>query len=596
MDLSEETTKDYKIPEQWYEKYLGGRGLGARILFEELEPGQDPLKPGNILIFATGPLQGTLTPGAGRHVVMAKSPKTGGVSDSLAGGFFAHELGTSGYDGIIIKGKADSPRYISLIEGEANINDAGDLWGLPVADIEDMLKDRHGEGSVSSIGIGGENLIKFSCIINDRNRAAGRPGYGAVLGSKKLKSVFVKGGLEKPVHDEDSLNEVRSEFAKKLSPAVKWGKYGTSAEIANLNEMGILPTKNFQKSTFSGASKISGETMYDEILEERDTCKGCPIKCKRVVNTEFEGEEVEERYGGPEYETIASFGSLCLNENLDAISLANQKCNKYGLDTISTGNTIAFAMEASEKGLLDEDIEWGDAEKMIELIEKIAHRKGIGDLLAGGIDEVSEELGADFAMEVKGQEIPMHEPRGKKALALSYAVSPRGANHMEVMHDTFSKHPEEMEIEVEVDRFDLDSKPEYCKVYEDLVSFTNSCVLCAFTSWVTHFQGIYVYPEVREILSAVTGQDFDKERMLRIGERNFNLLKMLSAREGIGRESDGLPDRFEEAIPEDGSSGESVPREDLQEKIGKYYEIRGWGDKGPTSEKLEELDMADLSY
>lgn len=595
VNLSENSIHDYKVPDEWYERYLGGKGIGGRILFEELEAGTDPLGSGNIVVFATGPLQGTLTPGAGRHLVITKSPKTGGISDSYAGGYFAHELGTSGYDGILIRGKAEEPKYVSLVKGKAEIKNAEDLWGLPTADTEEELKNRHGDGKVSSIGVAGENLVNFSCIINDRTRAAGRPGLGAVLGSKKLKALFVKGGLDKPLYDEEKLKEARTEFSKRLSPAIEWGKYGTTGDIEQLNEMGILPTKNFQEGVFSGAGKITGQSMYEEILTERDTCKSCPVRCKRVVKTEFEGEEIEEKYGGPEYETVASFGSLCMNDDIDSIALANQKCNKYGLDTISTGNIIAFAMEASEKGLLDEEVEWGDASAIIDMIEKIAHREGIGKFLAQGIDEVAKELGADFAMEVKGQEIPMHEPRGKKALALSYATSPRGATHMEVLHDTFDEHPSELDIQGRVDRFDLGNKPKYCKTYEDLVSFSNSCIICAFTSWVVYFRNAYVYPEIREILNAATGLQVDKDKMMEIGERNFNLIKYLSSREGVTRKDDILPGRFEKSLPKGGSSTESIPKDEFQRKIDEYYELRGWNEEGPTKEKLEELDMAELT-
>ncbi len=594
INLSDNEIQDYNIPEEWIEKYLGGRGLGARILWEELEGGEDPLGEENILIFATGPLQGTGVPGAGRHVVMAKSPKTSSVNDSYAGGFFAHQIGQSGYDGIIVRGKADSPKYVTLIDGEGHIHDAENLWGKDVAETEKELKDKHDGGRVSSIGIGGENLVKFACVINDRNRAAGRPGFGAVMGSKKLKAVLVDGNLDKPIDDEEKLKEIRSEYVEKLSPAIEWGKYGSSGVVTSLNETGVLPTKNFQEGVFDGAEKISGEEMYKKILEERDTCAGCPVRCKRVVKTQFNEEKVEEKYGGPEYETIGAFGSLCMNDNLDAIALANQKCNRYSLDTISTGDTIAFAMEASEKGLIDEDIEWGDAEKMVELVDKIAHREGIGDMLANGIDKVSEKVDADFAMEVKGQEIPMHEPRGKNALALTYSVTPRGANHMEVLHDTFKTHPEELEIEEPIDRFDLESKPEFCKIYEEVVSFSNSSIVCAYTAWVAYSNGAYTYPEIREIHEAATGMEIGKEEMLKIGERNINLLKMLASREGIGKEKDHLPKRFEEPMPQGSSANKTVPEKDLQKTIDKYYKIRGWDKTGPTKEKLEELNMEDL--
>jgi len=597
IDLTSEKITDYKIPEEWYEKYLGGRGVAARILIEELEKNQDPLGPENVLVFATGPLQGTGIPGAGRHLVMAKSPKTKSVSDSYAGGFFGHELGTSGYDGIIIKGKANSPKYLSLIEGEAEIEDAEDLWGMEVAKTEAELKKRHGGGSVSSIGIAGENLVKFACIMNDRNRAAGRPGFGAVMGSKNLKAVIVRGSGDKPVFDKNKLKEARSKFVRKLVEkkfVEEFGKLGSTAGLMFRQKKGMLPTKNFQKGIFEKAEKISGERMYDEILVGRDTCAGCPIRCKRVVKTEFKGESVDEKYGGPEYETLAAFGSLCMNDNLDSIALANQKCNKYGLDTISTGCTIAFAMEAAEKGLIDINLKWGDPEAIVSLIDKIANRDGIGDILAKGIASVAEEIGANFAMVVKGQEIPMHEPRGEKSMALSYATSPRGATHLDTMVDVLPKHPSELKIKGNIDCLDLGAKPEFCKVYDSLVSFIDSAILCFYTTCEPCYRGIYVFPEVREMIEAVTGRPMDVEEMMTIGERNHTLLKLLSAKEGISRKQDKLPERFEEPLREGPISGESIPRKDLQEKIDEYYALKGWGDYGPTPEKLKELGMSEL--
>ncbi|MBS3787908.1 aldehyde ferredoxin oxidoreductase family protein, partial [Candidatus Bipolaricaulota bacterium] len=438
VSLSNGEIGEYDVPEEWLKKFLGGRGIGARIMYEELDPGADPLGPENIMVFATGPLQGLNIAGAGRHLVMAKSPKTNSVNGSYVGGFMGQELGKSGYDGLIIRGTASTPKYLLLKDGEAQLKDADDLWGLETAEFEYQIQEREGDVRVASIGKAGENLIYYSCMIFDRNRAAGRPGFGAVLGSKKLKGVAVKGEKKKNLAYPDELKSRKAEFARTLADtkADSLGKYGTARGVESLSESGILPTKNFQRGEFSEAEAISGKTMADTILEKRDTCNACPIRCKRVVKTEFGGEQVRPEYGGPEYETIAALGSLCLNSNLDAIALANQKCNQYGLDTISTGDTIAFAMEASEKGLVDWKVDWGDPKAIVELVDAIANKEGIGKELARGISVLKDELGADFAVEIKGQEVPMHEPRGKKGLGISYATTPRGANHMEGPHDT----------------------------------------------------------------------------------------------------------------------------------------------------------------
>ena len=441
VDLTDGSFQDYQIPEDWYHLHLGGRGLAVRILAEEMTGDEDPMSPQNLLIFSTGPLQGTGLGGAGRHCVAALSPKTGAVSDSYAGGFFGHELGKSGYDGIIFRGQSSSPVYLSIENGVPKLHDAGFLWGKTTYQTEDILREEHENVRVSSIGPGGENLVSYSCVINDKGRAAGRPGFGALMGLKKLKAVAVSGDQEKPLDDPEKFAELKKEVMDQMTDegSMEFGEHGTTNSVLSLSEMGILPTKNFQKGEFEGAKQITGERMTEEILTGRDTCTGCPIRCKRVVETEFEGEAVEGP--GPEYETLASFGSLCENDNLDAIALANQKCNEYSLDTISMGVTIAYLMEAAERGKLSGDLDkfsdlnWGDASSLVKIIDAVAYREGVGDEIAKGVDYLEEKLETDFAQQLKGQEIPMHEPRGKKGLGISYDTSPRGATHLEGMHD-----------------------------------------------------------------------------------------------------------------------------------------------------------------
>ncbi len=595
IDLTNEQLCDYEIPDQWSEKYLGGRGIGVRILLEELKAGVDPLGPENILVFATGPFQGTKVGGGGRHAVIAKSPKTNSISDSFAGGFFAHQLGRTGYDGIIIRGKATNPKYISIIEGEVKIRPADKLWGKDTKQTENYLKDKYKGVRVTSIGQAGENLVYFACLINDEGRAAGRPGFGAVMGSKNLKAIAVRGNTEKPIYDQAKFKTKRKELTKILADEAgqEFGKYGTPGGVNGLNELGILPTQNFQQGVFDGADKISGETLYEEILTDRDTCTGCPVRCKRVVNTEFGGQKV--RGPGPEYETLAALGSLCLNDNLPAIALANQKCNRYGLDTISTGNTIAFLMEATERGLLpDYNIDWGDPYRLNELIDLIAKREKIGDLLARGIPALASKLGADFAQVIKGQEIPMHEPRGKKGFGISYATSPRGATHVEGMHDSvFESAPvaSELGLEGTLDRFTLQDKAEVAKTYEDLMSFTNSLIMCRFTSF-NRVGEHYVYPKVREVLSALIGRKIDAKEMLTIGERNYLLLRIAAVREGYGKSEDDLTKRLKQPLPQGASRDEPIPDRDFKKVLANYYRLRGYGKDGkPTKEKLEELDM-----
>lgn len=598
VSLTDGEISDYTIPEEWYKKFLGGRGIGARIMLEELDPGVDPLGPENIMVFATGPLQGLNIAGAGRHLVMAKSPKTNTVNGSYVGGFMGQELGESGYDGIIIRGAASKPKYLVLQDGEARLEDAGDLWGLETAEFEYRIQKEEGDVRVASIGKAGETLINYSCIIFDRNRAAGRPGFGAVLGSKKLKGIAVEGGEEKDIADPDKLKSLKGDFARELveNKADSLGKYGTSRGVDSLSESGILPTKNFQKGEFSKAGRISGESMANTILKERDTCSACPIRCKRVVETEFNGEVVRPEYGGPEYETVAAFGSLCLNSDLDSIALANQKCNQYGLDTISTGNTIAFAMEASEKGLLDWDLDWGDPKAIVELVDAIANKEGPGKELAKGISALKDELGADFAVEIKGQEVPMHEPRGKKALGISYATTPRGANHMEGPHDTmFEDKPVAPEIGITkpMDRFSYEGKAKVAKLFEDLRSFNNSLVMCAFTTDMVGEN--YAFGTMREMVKAVTGQKLSPTKMLKLGERNYLLLRLLASREGYSAEEDQLPKRLKEPLSAGTTEGEGISEEKLRDMLTEYYEFRGYDENGiPTREKLADLGIEGL--
>jgi len=566
----------------------------------------EPLGPENMLVFATGPLQGTGIAGAGRHAIIGKSPKTGTLNDSYAGGFWAHELATSGYDGIILRGQAATPVYLALIEGRAEIHDAASLWGGDVGETDNLLKQKHENSRVLCIGPAGERLVKFACVMNDVNRAAGRPGFGAVMGSKKLKAIVVKGGLGKSFYDEEMLDEIRGKVTQALTSnqgIQNFGQWGSTGSVLPLSETGILPTKNFQEGVFDDAEKIDGASPeFEKILVGRDNCTGCPIRCKRVVKGEFNGQGIEERYGGPEYETAAALGSLCMNADVRSVSLANQLCNRYGLDTISTGVSIAFAMEASEKGLISEKIEWGDPEAVVSLVEDIALRRGLGDRLAEGIDKVAADIGADFAMHIKGQELPMHDPRGKVGLGLSYATTPRGAQHMEALHDTAAEADtlgkygvSEIGVYGPLDRFSWEKKPRFIKVHQDLASFANSSIACSYVGYdAAMCLGYNPYPHLREAIYAATGMEVGVSEMLLIGERNFTLLKIAAAKDGYTRSDDGLPKRLKEPLPRGNSAGHPIPDEVLLQAIDEYYQLRGWDDVGPTDEKLIQLDMKEF--
>ena len=594
VDLSTGEIGTYEIPEDWYVKHIGGRGIAARILLKELPPRINPLSEENIIIFATGPFQGLNIAGAGRFLVMAKSPKTRTINGSYCGGSFGHVLGRSGYDGLIVRGRAKEPVYILIDDGEVSIHSAKQLWGLNPKEVEEHLRSKHGNVSVACIGKAGENLVMMSCIMVDHTRAAGRPGYGAVMGFKNLKAIAVCGTKKKPVADQKGLKSLRVQFAKNLMSG-SWEKmlhdYGTGGTLPTLHQFGILPTKNFQAGMFVYHDQISGQKLVDSgILVGRDTCPGCPVMCKRQVKGSFDGQEFDPSWGGPEYETLAALGSFCLNNNLASICLLNQKCNQYGLDTISTGVVIAYLMEATEKGLLkgEDAIQWGDAKAMDKLIEKIAHREGIGDWVARGVGYLSTKVGdPSFLMQIKGQEIPMHEPRGKLSLAIYYATTPRGGQHVEGVHDPTPANPESG-LEAN-DRFSWENRAKVAGTYLNLRSFANSLIMCVLASNLSGES--YRFPMMREMLEASTGVSIDVKEMLRIGERNYGLLRLFAEREGYTRKDDDLPKRFKERLPE---SGFYIEDSMLQKTIDEYYRLYGYGTYGPTNERLEELGLEDL--
>jgi len=599
VNLTTGTISDYQVPETWQRSFLGGKGVAARILLDELPARVDALGPENILVFATGPFQGTGIVGGGRHVVMAVSPKTGSVADSYVGGYFGAELGKSGYDGILLRGASASPVVLTLLDGSVQLIPAEDLWGGGTGQTEESLQERFPGSRVASIGIAGENLVSQSCVINDRNRSAGRPGLGAVMGSKKLKAVVVRGATAKTLHDSDRFAQERAAYLKTFvedEGFQQFGEYGTSGGVTYLSEAGILPTKNFQEGTFDGAEAISGGAMHESILVDRETCAGCPVRCKRVVETTFAGQAVDRAFGGPEYETIGAFGSMCMNADLSSIALANQLCNDYGLDTISAGTTVAFLMEASEKGLIDETIAWGDGEAVVRLVDEMAKREGLGGEVADGLAPFARSIGADFDMTIKGVELPMHEPRGKQGMGLSYATTPRGANHMEGLHDTMIASGvlcDELGVTKAYDRFTLDEKPPLAKTFEDVRSFDNALVLCCFTS--RSMGENYSYPAIRSLLEAATGLSIDGEEMLRIGERGYAAMRILSGRAGHRMEDDELPARFTEPMPRGGSADHVVDPDAMKAAIAEFYELRGFDRFGPTDETLHRLGMTDCA-
>lgn len=610
VDLTNGTRSEKKIEEADARKLIGGRGLGAKALFEGLPPGADPLSPANPIIFMTGPFAGTGVAGGGRYIVVSKSPLTGIYGETYSGGHFAHELKYAGYDGIVVTGKADEKVYIAISDGRVEIKRAASLWGKEVKETEEAIRSElQDDYKIASIGPAGEKLVRFSCIMNDLDRAGGRTGLGAVMGSKNLKAIAVRGKNPLAVADGKRLMEL----SKKHGDLVRndgWGKsltaHGTSGGALSLSEIGILPTGNFEDGTFDGAAQISGENMARTILVRNKACMACTIGCTRVVQVSagpFSG--VMPCYGGPEYETVAALGSLCRNSDLESIAMANQICNANGLDTISMGNVIAFTMECIEKGVLKgSDIgfepRWGDGKAVVRLAGMVAKREGFGDLLAEGVKRAAEKLGGDaprFAVQVKGLEVPMHEPRGKKGLGISYAVSPRGAVHTEGFHDTafmWDNLGPELRVVKKMDRFSIEEKPFAVKQLEDFQSATNSLILCMFLVRGTGRKRNI--DEIVGMLNAATGWDFTFEELLKAGERNYTLCRAISALEGIRAGDDRLHEKFEKTMKEGASKDHAISPQEMEGALANYYKLRGWTPDGvPSREKLLELKLEEVA-
>ena len=597
-------------------RYLGGRGMGARILLDEVPRGCDPLGPENRLVFAMGPLAGTFAPGSGRFAVVAKSPATDGFGEAYTGGFVAHELKYAGYDGIVVQGTAPELVYLSIVNDRVDIRPAGHLAGRGTLETEEAIQGELGdrETRIISIGLAGEKRVRYACVMNDTDRAAGRTGLGAVMGAKNLKAIAIRGTGRVTLADPKGFREVALANLAKIrkhpwlgdSPGSA-GALGTAGGVEDLSSAGILPTRNWETGTWEHADRISGTAMKNTILLGHRACQSCPVGCTRVVRVAdgpFGG--VRPEYGGPEYETVAAFGSLCENPNLESIALLNQRCNVYGLDTISAGSAIAFAMECFEKGILTEQeigfrLDWGDAPAMVRLLDMIARREGVGDLLAEGTRRAAAQIGrgaSELAVEVKGLEFGMHEARGKKGLAISYATAPRGADHMEGFHDPSLAVPNawpELGIVEAMDRFALEGKPRVVRLAEDYTSFINSVPLCSFMSLTVG--GIRNTDEISGMLAAATGwTDLTLAEEMAIGERAYNLARAFTVRESGGTADDRLPAKLSRRLRDGASRDQVITDQDLKPALQEYYRLRGWSETGtPTEAKLEELGLADVA-
>ncbi|WP_432663878.1 aldehyde ferredoxin oxidoreductase family protein [Wukongibacter baidiensis] len=611
INLTDESIKIEEPSDIFYRTYMGGKGFIAHYLLKELEPGIDPLGEENKLIIAAGILTGLPVAGVPRFAVGAKSPLTGGYGQSEAGGFWGPELKKSGFDGLIIEGKADKPVYIYIKDEQVEIRDAGHVWGKETGETQELLFDELGDKSVKVLQIGpaGENLVKYACILNGLKHANGRNGLGAVMGSKNLKAVVVKGNNKIPVHDSEKISEISKSFLSYYmeNPLTRGlYEYGTPAGVMGNNAGGILPTRNFNDGEFQNADKISAEVMVDTMLKKRVGCFACAVRCKRKVEVQGEDISVDGKYGGPEYETVAAFGSLCENDDLEVVAKANELCNRFGIDTISTGMSIAFAMECYENNIISQneldgiDLSFGNKKSILEMIEKIAKREGIGDLLAEGSEVAARKLGngaEKFVLCVKGQELAMHEPRGKVGVGIGYAVCETGADHMVIGHDTlFSKKGFTLDsvkpfgIIEPIDALDLSWKKVRAFVYlQKWWSFFNMTGICDF---VPVPRGAMPVEDVVALVKAATGWETSLWELMISGERTINMARLFNLREGFTKKDDTLPDRLFEGLKNGRLEGNNISKEEFEEAISIYYSMMGWDDEGvPTKGKLLELNI-----
>jgi len=594
VDLTSRTFGVEPLPDEFAEKFLGGEGIGAKILWDELGPGVDPLSPNNKLIFTLGPLTGAQCPSVSRTVATTKSPLTNTLTRSFAGGHFSHELKRAGYDGIIFEGKSDAPVYVWIKDDKVEIKDAGFLWGMSTGDTQKFVKNyTDQEAQVACIGPGGENLVKFASIISGMG-VFGRGGVGTVMGSKNLKAIVVRGTKEPELADPSgyagAVRKVYGSYASQKAFADNWRTYGTSGTVNILEPHGNWPTRNFQ----SGVFPESRDTLYREhwrkSVKKDVACAVCPVTCKKIAFTGSEGPFAGITSEGLEYETIWAFGALCGNNDLKAVAAADRLCDELGVDTISTGNVIGFAMELYQKRVITSKdteglhLDWGNTEAMVAMIKKIVYKKGLGAVLAEGVAKAAEifKNGSErYAMHVKGLELPGYDPRGQFGMGLNYATANRGGCHCSG-YTTF------VEVTGPVNPYTAEGKGELIFKIQNDAALRNSAVLCTFGEWITR-------AHLPELLKTETGLDYTKEDLSKMGERIFNLERAFNVREGFSRADDTLPARLLEEPLKEGKSKDHVVK--LEAMLEDYYRVRGWDQRTgvPTKSKLEELGLGDVA-
>jgi len=611
VNLTTGAMSDETPSELTYRMYIGGSALSSYFLLKEQKPGVDPLGPENKLLFMSSVLSGAPLPGLTRYTVAARSPLTGAFGEAEAGGFWGPELKMAGYDGIIIEGKSSRPIYLWIKDGKAEIRDAAKIWGKDTGEAERLIREELGDPRIriAQCGPSGEKLVRYACVLNELKHANGRTGMGAVMGSKNLRAIAVRGTQKLPMADPAKVQEIGKRVLELLPQSVlaqNFKKFGTPMFVMPLNNSGILPTRNFQKGIFEGAEAISGEKMTESILVKSEGCYACAVQCKRAVKVEGKY-NADPKFGGPEYETVASFGSFCGIDNLAAIAQANQICNMYGVDTISAGVAIAFAMELTEKGILtpkDTDeihLRFGDADAMLAMLGKIVRREGFGNLLGEGVWRAAQKIGKGaekYAMHIKGQELPMHDPRGKQGLSLSYATSPTGADHIEAPHDTsfLTEGPALINarpagVMEPVPALEMGPRKVRQFVHTQMIwNAFNSMGVCNFAAApYTAFPLV----SLAETIGALTGWNYSMFEMMELGERTITLARMFNVREGLSKKDDYLPDRLFEPLEAGTPREKKITREDFAKTLELYYQAMGWDPQTglPTPGRLSYLGL-----
>ena len=611
VNLSTNTLEVETLSEDFYRLYPGGKALAGYILLNEMPAHTEPFAPENVLVIANGLLTGAPVSTATRYIVSARSPLTNGYGESEAGGFWGPELKMAGFEAIIVKGRAQQPVYLWIQDGVAEIRSAQHLWGRTTAEAQETIRAELDDEKIRvlQIGIGGENLVRFAGLTNDLRHFNGRNGMGAVMGSKNLRAIAVRGSqrYQALAHDPETLLALGRKLSKSVREnPLSWDLQvrGTPGLVEPLNTAGMLPTRNFRQGAFEGVDNIKWEAYEQQLLTARRSCYACAVRCKREVNVNGQPSP----YGGPEYETIGAFGPDCGISDLQAIAKANELCNAYMLDSISAGATIAFAMECFEHGLIGlEDtggleLRFGNAEAMLTLLEQIARRQGFGDLLAEGSMRAAEKIGGEakfFAIQVKGQELAMHEARGKYNVGMGYAISEIGADHLVVAHDPGFINPDSIQFKsafslgitvAQPARLLNDEKMKHFYILEKWGSLEKVVGYCFFGPSPRSF----IHPDdVLTSINAATGWNLSMEDVLQIGERATNMARIFNLREGFSRKDDTLPERIFQGLENGPLKGLGLPREEFERALTILYTLKGWDPETgvPGMERLEALSL-----